>query len=44
VARRTWYDARIRLAFVSIIGPLFTPDEDKTCYDDDDTKNRDPDT
>ena len=34
--KRTWLDARLRLAFVPVIGLLFTPDEDKTKYDDDD--------
>ena len=34
--KQTWFDARLRLAFFPVIGPLFTPDEDKTRYDDDD--------
>ena len=34
--KQTWSDSRLRLAFVPFIGPLFTPDEDKTKYDDED--------
>jgi hypothetical protein len=34
--KRTLYDLRLRLAFIPIIGLWFTPDEDKTHYDEDD--------
>lgn len=34
--KRSWYDARLRLAFIPLIGTWFIPDEDKTKYDDDD--------
>jgi hypothetical protein len=33
--KRTLYDLRLRLAFVPIIGYLFTPDVDMTHRDDD---------
>ena len=34
--RFTLSDLRLKLAFVPVIGGLFTPDEDKTHKDDDD--------
>jgi hypothetical protein len=33
--KRTLYDARVRLAFVPVVGWWFVPDEDRTKPDDD---------
>jgi hypothetical protein len=34
-AKRSWYDIRFKLAFIPVVGGLFTPDEDKTKPDED---------
>jgi hypothetical protein len=34
--KRSWLDLRLKLAFVPLVGHLFTPDEDKTHHDHDD--------
>ncbi len=34
--KHTWFDLKLRLSFVPVIGHSFTPDEDKTHFDDDD--------
>jgi hypothetical protein len=34
--KHTLYDLKLKLAFVPLIGWMFTPDEDKTRFDDDD--------
>jgi hypothetical protein len=33
--KHTIYDLKLRLSFVPLLGMWFTPDEDKTKYDDD---------